>query len=296
VQRQFGRRTLLRGGFGAVAMGGLAACSTEGDFVSEGVSAGPESTLTALFPRDVAYTPAATPFRLTYTLTDAEGIPMRELDGPFSFTVSFDGEPIGDPVEVVPHDDGVPRPYLPLPVEFPRPGIYDVETEHDGRRLNSQVQVFAAEEIQQPLVGQDLPPVPTPTTTEAFEVNPICTLNPQCPFHEHDLRDVVGQGTPVAVLLASPAYCATTVCGPILDLLVDDAAGREGLLTIHSEVYRNPKGVRDLSEALLAPLPMDYDMTFEPCLFVADGEGRIVARGDIVVDRVEMAQMLDLVS
>ncbi len=279
-----------------MALGGIAACSTEGDFVSEGVSAGPDSTLTALFPRDVAYTPATTPFRLAYTLTDAEGVPLRELGGPLTFTVSFDGEPIGDPVEVAPHGDGVPRPYLPLPIEFPRPGIYDVETEHDGRRLNSQVQVFPAEEIEQPLVGQDLPPVPTPTTTQAFEVNPICTLNPQCPFHAHDLRDVVGQGTPVAVLLASPAYCSTTVCGPILDLLIDEAEGRDDLLTIHSEVYRNPKGVRDLSEALLAPLPMDYNMPFEPCLFVADGDGQLVARGDIVIDRVEIAEMLDLVS
>lgn len=290
------RRSLLRGGFGAVALGGLAACSTETDLVSEGVSAGPETTLSALFPRDVAYTPAETPFRLTYTLTDAEGIPFREISGPLTFAVFFDGEPVGEPVRVEPHGEGVPRPYLPLPFEFPRPGIYDVETEYEGARLNSQVQVFPPDEVIQPLVGELLPPVPTPTTTQSFEVNPICTLNPQCPFHEHDLRDVVGQGSPVAVLLASPAYCSTTVCGPILDLLVDEAGGREGLLTMHSEVYRNPKGVRDLSEAQLAPLPADYDMTFEPCLFVADADGRIVARGDIVVDRDEMAEMLDLVS
>lgn len=273
-----------------------AACSTEGDFTTEGVWAGPDATLTPLFPRDLAYTPAATPFRLTYTLSDAEGVPFRELDSSFTFTVSFDGEQVADPVVIEPHSDGLPLPYLPLPVEFPRPGIYDVETEYDGRRLNSQVQVFDPAQVEQPLVGEQLPPTPTPTTSQAFEVNPICTLNPQCPFHAVDLRDVIGQGTPVAVLLASPAYCRTNVCGPILDLLIGEAEGREGLITIHSEVYRNPKGVRDLSEAQLAPLPSDYNMPFEPCLFVADGNGALVARGDIVLDRAEISEMLDLVS
>ena len=188
----------------------------------------------------------------------------------------------------------MPRPYLPVPVVFPRPGIYDVDTVADGVELNSQVQVFDPTEIEQPLVGQILPPAATPTTQQSFDVNPICTLNPQCPFHETDLQVALEGDLPVVVLLATPAYCQTTACGPILDLLVDEAGGRSDLVVIHAEVYKDPKSAPDLAEAALAPLPLEYEMPFEPSLFVSDAAHEIVARGDIVVDRGEMAEMLAL--
>jgi hypothetical protein len=292
------RRAVLRGGVGGlglVALGGLAAaCSSEGETISEGVGAGPEQALQALFPRDVAFLAAEAPSRLPYTLVDAEGVPFATIDEPVSFTISFDGEQVGDPVEVEPHSDGVPRPYLPLYTTFPRPGLFDIDARDGDSTLNSQVQVHLAAEVGQPLVGTVLPPASTPTPGQTFDVDPICTRAPQCPFHEVDLTTALGTGRPVVVLLATPAYCQTAACGPILDLLVEQAGGRDDLIVIHAEVYKNPKGVADLSQADLAPLPATYDMFWEPSLFVTDAANTIVARGDIVVDRGEMAEMLAL--
>lgn len=289
------RRGLLRGGLGLAALAGVgAACSSKGETVADGVANGPEQTLTALFPRDIAYVAAGVSTRLPYTLSDAEGIPLSSIDGPLRFKVSIDGEQLGDDIEIAPHADGVPRPYLPLYFEFPDPGVYDVDTEYQGNRLNSQVQVMAPAQVEQPLVGSVLPPANTPTFQQSFEVDPICTRTPACPFHEVDLPDVLGTGRPVVVLLATPAYCRTTACGPILDILMEVAGGRDDLVVIHSEVYKNPKSVTDLSEAALAPLPDAYTMTFEPCLFVTNSANELVVRGDIVVDRTEMQQMLAL--
>jgi len=279
-----------------LAAGALtAACSTSKDTIQEGVSAGPDETLSALFPRDIAYLAPATPFRLPYTLTDAEGVPLMRLPGPMTFTVERDGVPIGDPVEVQPHGDGVPRPYLPFPFTFPDPGIYDVYATRGDTRLNNQVIVSEPGDVKNPLVGQMLPAALTPTVLNSFDVDPICTRTPQCPFHEHDLATVVGTGRPIVVLLASPAYCRTTACGPILDILMEQApALPEDAVVIHAEVYKDPKMVRDLNDASLAPLPTTYQMGFEPCLWVTDRSGLIAARGDIVVDKLEMAQMLSL--
>ncbi len=292
------RRTLLRGGIGGlgvVALGGLsAACSSEGETVADGVDPGPDRRLQALFPRDVAFVAAESPSRLPYTLVDAEGIPVAAIDGPMTFTISFDGEQVGDPVEVAPRSDGVPRPYLPLYTTFPRPGLYDIDATYEDTALNSQVQVHLAADVAQPLVGTVLPPASTPTLGQSFDVDPICTRAPQCPFHEVDLTTALGTGKPVVVLLATPAYCQTAACGPILDLLVEEAGGRDDLIVIHAEVYKNPKAVADLSQADLAPLPATYEMFWEPSLFVTDAANTIVARGDIVVDRGEMAQMLAL--
>ncbi len=293
------RRTLLRGGLGglgAAALGGaaLGACADKGDTTNEGVQKGPELSLTAMFPRDVPHVRVATPTRLPYTLSDVEGVPFGTLESALTFRVSFDGEAVGEPTEVEPHADGVPRPYLPFEFTFPRPGIYDIETEHEGTSVTSQLQVFTKEEVLSPVVGDPLPPASTPTTTQGFEVDPICTRVPTCPFHEHDLTAALQTDRPIVVLLATPAYCRTTACGPILDLLIEQAQGVDGPIVIHSEVYKNPKAVRDLSDAALAPLPDLYSMAFEPALFVADASHTIVARGDIVVDRAEMAEMLAL--
>ncbi len=285
------------GGVGLLATGALVGASSGAGAgtTAEGIDPGPTETLTALFPRDISYLAAGHLSRLVYTITDAEGVPAMEIAEPMTFTVELDGEPIGEPVEVAPHGDGVPRPYLPLELTFPEPGLYDVWATRGDVRLNSQVIVDPPEEVQNPLVGDVLPPAGTPTTSQTLEVDPICTRVPQCPFHEQDLSTVVGTGRPVVVLLASPAYCRTTACGPILDLLVEAAAALPPeVVVIHSEVYKNPKAVRDLNDAALAPLPATYQMGFEPSLFVTDAAGVLVARGDIAVDRTDMAQMLAL--
>lgn len=294
------RRRLLRGGLGglgAVALGGtvLAACGDGGsDTTSDVTNRGPETSLGALFPRDVPHIAAEHATRLPFTLLDVEGVPFETIDEPLTFRVSFDGEAVGDPVEVASRSDGVPRPYLPLGFTFPRPGIYDIAAEHDGTPLSTQVQVFPTGEIASPLVGAPLPPANTPTLSQSFEVDPICTRVPTCPFHDHELSAALESDRPIVVLLASPAYCRTTACGPILDLLVELAGEREDLVVIHAEVYKNPKAVADLSEATLAPLASAYSMAFEPCLFVTDASHTLVARGDIAVDRTEMTEMLAL--
>lgn len=295
----WGRRRLLQtglGGLGLLATGAFAAaCGGPTDTTDEGVSAGPPETLTALFPRDIAYIAAGAASRLVYTIADAEGVPAMTIEEPMTFSVELDGEPVGDPVEVAPHADGVPRAYLPFYFTFPKAGLYDVYATRGETRLNNQVIVSTPEEVKNPVVGGILPPANTPTTTQSFDVDPICTLVPTCPFHEYDLPTVLGTGRPVVVLLASPAYCRTAACGPILNVLMEEAAALpENVAVIHSEVYKNPKAVRDLNDALLAPLPATYEMGFEPSLFVTDSSNLIVARADIVVDRPEMAQLLAL--
>ena len=107
-----------------------------------------------------------------------------------------------------------------------------------------------------------------PTMTRTLAVDPVCSRVPPCPFHEVNLKDAVGQGKPIVLLIATPAFCQTAVCGPILDMLVEEAGGRTDLTVIHSEVYKNPKDVRDLQDATLAPAPEAYDLRFEPIMFV----------------------------
>jgi hypothetical protein len=281
---------------GALGLGGaaVAACGAGGGDTTEATGANPSNALIAAFPRSVPYLAAGVAARLPFLIADREGVPLATIAGPVTFRVTAGDATIGEPIEVTPHDDGVPKAYLPVPVTFPAPGIYDLSAEYEGGELNSSVQVYEPERVSIPSVGQALPAADTPTVERPLEIDPVCSRSTLCPFHAANLRDLMDSGRPKVVLVATPAFCQTAVCGPIVDLLVEQAADRPDLDVVHAEVYKNPKAVRDLADAALAPLPQEYRLPFEPTMFVTDAAGTIVARADVTVDRVEMRELLAL--
>jgi hypothetical protein len=225
-------------------------------------------------------------------ITDAEGVPLDLIDGEVPFTISHDGTTVAG-IDVAPRSEGIPRAYLPLEHTFDAVGVYDITASYRGRDMTSQLQVFTQSEVVSPVVGQQLPSAPTPTVDARLDVDPICTLVPECPFHSVDLTDALGQGKPIVLLVATPAYCQTAFCGPTLGNLIDIADGRDDLTVIHSEVYKNPKSAKgDLAAAPLAPLPEKYGLLLEPVLYVTDGTGVITTRADAMIDRSEMAQVI----
>jgi hypothetical protein len=289
------RRGLLQSGLvaggGALALA-LTGCGNDGSRVLDSGQGAPKHALLAAYPQSVPHVAVGVPTRLPFLISDAEGVPMSSITGPVSFTVSRDGTTVADNVVVQPRSDGVPRAYLPLTVTFPELGVYDIATIYEGARLDSQVQVYSLEDVAPPVVGEALPPLVTPTSTDPLQVDPLCSRVPACPFHEVSLNTAVASGKRVVMLVASPAYCQSAICGPVLDNLIEVAGSRSDIVVIHCEVYKNPKAVPELSQAALAPVPKAYSLTFEPVLFVADGTGRITSRADVIVDKGEMAELI----
>ncbi len=269
----------------------LTSCS-ESDGTSTPVGTGTQHALLAAFPQSVPHLGAGIPNRLPYLISDAEGVPLSELTDPVIFNVTLNGETVEEGVEVQPRNEGVPRAYVPLNVTFPETGIYDITAIYQGSGMDSQVQAYSPDEIGPPGVGEPLTAVGTPTADNPLDVDPICTRVPPCPFHSVALPDALTMGKKVALLVATPAYCQTAVCGPILDNLIDIASERDDLIPIHTEVYENPKEVRNLADANLAPVPATYKMVYEPALFVTDPQGTVTARADTIVDRSEMEELL----
>lgn len=273
-----------------VAVQALAACSSSSDPTVPESPAG-RAALLGAFPPGDPFIPAGVHTRLAYLITDTEGVPLAQIDGAVTFTISRDGTEVAQQ-NVSPRSEGVPRAYLPLVVTFDTEGIYDITASYGNEELTSTVQVFPPAEVLSPVVGQQLPPAFTATVEAPGDVDPICTLVPQCPFHSVNLENALGSGKPIVLLVATPAYCQTSFCGPTLGNLIDIADGRDDIVVIHSEVYQSPKTATDLATAPLAPLPAAYDLTLEPVLYVTDADGAITARADAVIDRTEMAELI----
>lgn len=294
--RLLSRRAVILGGLGAL---GLAACSSNSQTSptdpadepgGEPAGADPSFVLAYGFPPS-EFAVAGLEQRFPFLVADSEGVFLTDLAGPVNFTVKLGDEVVVEGVEVAPRSQGVPRAYVPLRFTPPEPGIYDVIGEYEGAELPANIQVVDRGDLSLVQVGDTMPGVATPTFDDHRGVEPICTRDPECALHETSLASVIEAGQPSAVLIASPAFCSTTICGPVLDLLIEEVAAG-GYSAMHAEVYANPEAVDNIVDATLAPTPEAFGLTYEPALFVADNNGIVVDRLDAVFDQTEISEAL----
>ena len=243
---------------------------------------------------------------------DAGSVALPPDDGSVDVVIRRDGEVIAETFvtgRVVDHDHvGEPDPdhqhadlfrYYPLRATLPEPGIYDVTVAVGGLESVLPVQAFDPAEVDLPLPGQRFPAPATPTIDDPAGVDRLCTRPEPCPFHRVSADEVVGRGRPLVLLVATPAFCSTAYCGPVLETLIAAAADRTDLDVVHVEVYANPDEVDGnyLDPAIrVAPAVVALGLRFEPSLFVVDGDGVLIDRIDNVFGRHELADALGAVT
>lgn len=123
-------------------------------------------------------------------------------------------------------------------------------------------------------------------------VEPICTRDPRCPFHEVSLTEALVERRPLALLVASPGYCDSSLCPPALDLLVDAASGFPGIRFVHAEVYVDAGQLDSLADASPTEVVRTYELTFEPSLMLARADGTLSERLDHIYDVTELGEAL----
>lgn len=270
-------------GFGASRL--LSDDGGEGDL-------GDDVSLAAYFATNEPFAAAAIDQRIVFGLVDVNG-PV-DTGAPSELTFRLEdatGATAADPVVVARHQAELPRPYYPVRFNVTEPGSYTAVTDLGGRRLESAFLVAARDQVSIPQVGDQLPVTATPTTADGRGVDPICTRDPQCPLHGESLDEVVGSGRPVALLVSTPAFCQTAICGPVLDVLLNRRGEVGDAVTmLHAEVYT------DDTAGELAPIVQTLRLSYEPALFVADGDGVVRARLDNIFDAEEMRAALASVS
>jgi hypothetical protein len=127
----------------------------------------------------------------------------------------------------------------------------------------------------------------SPVATTPSALARICTREPVCPMHEISLDDALASGRPTVVSFATPLFCGSRMCGPVVDEQLT-AFGRLGRRAnfIHVEIYPQ----RDTKRP--APLYRAWRLASEPWVFVIDRAGVIRARlgeGPTVASEIEAA-------
>jgi hypothetical protein len=124
-----------------------------------------------------------------------------------------------------------------------------------------------------PRVGDKAPTIHTPTVADVGgDPAEVTTRIPPDTQNRVDYADVLGK-KPIILLFATPQFCQSRVCGPVVDVAeqVKDEYGDEAAF-IHMEIFKDNdpgKGVRPQVQA--------FGLPSEPWLFAIDRQGVIRA-------------------
>jgi len=175
-------------------------------------------------------------------------------------------------------------------VTFDEAGEWTAQlTSPEGEAEPVAFQVQAVSPV--PATGQAAIPSPT-KTLDNFEVEELTTdPDPELRLYQQSLADALASGRPSVLIFATPAFCRTAVCGPIVDevaTLVDDYPD---VNFVHVEVYEP----LDNTDGELIPVQavVEWQLPSEPWVFVIDDEGAIASAFEGFLTREEVVVALD---
>lgn len=159
-------------------------------------------------------------------------------------------------------------------VDFPTGGEWAIAAliKQDGELTSSllpSTSVGAFKRI--PQVGEKAPVIHTPTASDVGgDLSRITTRIPPDTQNRVDYADVIGK-EPIVLLFATPQFCQSRVCGPVVDVAeqVKEEYGDE-VAFIHMEIYTD----NDPNKPVL-PQVRDFRLDYEPWLFAIGRDGRI---------------------
>jgi len=292
------RRTFLAGLAGVAGVTLIAACGGDDASGSADGSGGSDgdlpANLLALFaPQGVLI--SGTEQRATFAIADGDGVPIQDLPPEQDFSLRQDGEEL-EVITATAQTEGIPTGYYPVWFTVDEPGNYEITTTFEGDELTPRAFfVSDPEDVSIPGPGEPMIPLDTPTPEDAQGVDPICTSTPPCPLHDVTLTEALDEGRPVAFLIATPEFCQTALCGPVLDVLLEEVAAHPDVRFLHAEVYADPRAVDNIVDATVAEAPLAYALPFEPALFLANSDGTISARLDNLYGTEELrAELAEL--
>lgn len=211
------------------------------------------------------------------------GGPGTSLSLAFYFRGQLKAETDATFVWAIPDEAG----FFVANVEFDRPGTWEAEAtlvqngkERKVRRFNFPVRA----EGEAPMIGERAPASENLTADDVPDLSRISTdEEPDPAFYQLTIAEALRTGKPTVVVFATPKFCQTRFCGPILEnvkAIVPEFEGQVNFL--HIEPYElDANGdlvVGDDGFPKPAAVTTEWHLRSEPWIFVLDSEGVVVAR------------------
>ncbi|HET9200795.1 MAG TPA: hypothetical protein VFO84_07460 [Dehalococcoidia bacterium] len=183
------------------------------------------------------------------------------------------------------------------PLTFPEAGEWGIEFDvrYRGRDESIPLVVTVLEESDVPGIGDLAPPTENYTAAD-HELSEITSdASPDPELYAKTVAAALDAGDAFVVAFATPAFCHSRVCAPVLEAVKEVKAELPEAAYIHIEPFENlddPANLRD------SPFVAEWNLPNEPWVFVVNRDGSIAAafEGPFTVNELEEAVRIALAS
>ena len=161
----------------------------------------------------------------------------------------------------------------------------------DGTAEAARLSVSVLPTSLTPMIGTPAPRSQNLVAGDVIDLKQIDSSEPPDPrLHQTRIADAIAQGKPQVIVFATPRYCTSRVCGPVVDVVrtLIPAYG-DRVAFIHQEVWESGS-LQKLSATF-----EEWNLRTEPWIFVVDGRGIVRARFEGLTTRRELEGALRLV-
>lgn len=239
------------------------------------IGVGQERVLLALIDPETNEFLAAEDVAAQATLRDEDGTPLGTYDLEFRWTI--------------PDVRGIYVGHF----DIPEAGLYQLSIKAGQYRETGPVGFQAVSDPSVVQVGDPAPRSETRTSAEFPDLS-IITSDPDPDPHLYAMTvaAAVTSGSPSVIVFATPAFCVSQACGPMVDQVKELRADYPGFDFVHVEIYQDLQ-VQSLSDLTVVDAVVEWGLPSEPWVFVVDEEGVVAAAFEGVVGDEELAAVLD---
>ncbi len=132
-----------------------------------------------------------------------------------------------------------------------------------------------------PMIGASAPPTENPTLTSQPNKKEITTdSNPNDTFYQMTVTQALEAHKPFVVVFATPAFCQTALCGPVLNnvkAIQPEFASKVNFIHIEPYVLDANGGLAN-GQLAATQSTTDWNLQTEPWIFVIGSDGKITDR------------------
>jgi hypothetical protein len=192
-------------------------------------------------------------------------------------------QPIGIPgVSAAP--DEVPSIYV-VKLRVPAPGTYWVLAKPQGSRIDGLGNLVVRSRTASPAVGARAPRSATPTLrTTGGRLAPLTTsTRPDRALYTTSVAQALAAHTPFVVAFATPKFCTSRTCGPVVDVVSHVRKQVRAVTFIHAEVFKNNNPAKGYNRWM-----KEWHLQSEPWIFLVGADGTIKAKFEGPVSAAEL--------
>jgi len=174
---------------------------------------------------------------------------------------------------------------------FGRPGAWGVEVlvrQGDGSVEATRFSSTVLAVSPTPALGTSAPRSRNLIASEVSDLRQIDSSEPPDPrLHQTRIADAIAQGKPQVIVFATPKFCTSRVCGPVVDVvrtLLPAYSNR--VVFTHQEIWQAGPPQQ------FSPTVEEWNLQSEPWIFVVDGQGIIRAKFEGLTTRHELEEAL----